>query len=281
MVTLTEKLDLISSATASKLEDKDITGLVDSLKKTNLNGGLPSIFVDSCEGIADLVEKLLNLPTSPPSLYLDIEGINLCRYGTVSILQIFDSTKKLTYLVDIHTLKKKAFSTAGVSGTTLQDILESNKIPKVFFDVRNDSDALYTHFGIELDGIQDVQLMELATRFFAKTYLNGLAKCIECDGNLTSTERRECREIKNKGRALFAPERGGSYEVFNIRPLAEDMRAYCVQDVQFLPRLYANYHRRLAGTWKRKVELATIDRIIQSQSDNYAPNGRHKALGPW
>lgn len=273
---------MISTGPASESESEDITALADSLKKANLNASLPSIFVDSREGIADLVEKLRNLPTSPPSLYLDIEGINLCRYGTVSIIQIYDSTKKLTYLVDIHTLQKMAFSTPGVSGTTLKDILESEKIPKVFFDVRNDSDALYTHFGIELDGIEDVQLMELATRMFSKRFVSGLAKCIEYDGDLTSQERWECTRIKDKGRALFAPEQGGSYEVFNIRPLAEDMRAYCVQDVQYLPHLYANYDRQLIDRkWKRRVELATKDRISQSQSDGYAPNGRHKALGPW
>lgn len=290
MLSLTVALALTSTKAVSKTDDDDITGLVNSLKKTSLSGGLkktspsgglPSIFVDSCDDIADLVEELLGLPTSPPSLYLDIEGINLCRHGTVSIIQIFDSTKKLTYLVDIFTLKNEAFTTPGSSGKSLQDILESKEIPKVFFDVRNDSDALHAHFGIKLDGIQDVQLMELATRIRSKRFVNGLGKCIDYDGGLSWKETQECTRIKDKGRRLFAPELGGNYEVFNTRPLAEEIRAYCVQDVQFLPRLYENYDRRLTARWKIRVELATKERVTQSRSISYRPNGRHKALGPW
>jgi exonuclease 3'-5' domain-containing protein 1 len=264
-----------------KLEEGDITSLVDSLKKTNLDGDLPSILVDSPDGVTDLVDSLFNLPTSPPSLYLDIEGINLSRYGTVSILQIFVSTKQLTYLIDIHTLGHKAFSTSGARGITLQDILQSDSIPKVFFDVRNDSDALYSHYGIALGGIRDLQLMELAVRSSSKKFVHGLAKCIDRDGGLTMRERRACMEIKDRGRALFAPELGGSYEVFNARPLAEEIRAYCVQDVQFLPFLWWKYNRLMNTLWKEKVDKETKNRVSDSQGDNYQPNGKHKVLGPW
>jgi hypothetical protein len=45
-----------------------------------------------------------------------------------------------------------AFSTAGTNGQTLKTILESETIPKVFFDVRNDSDALYS----QRDGRDDL-----------------------------------------------------------------------------------------------------------------------------
>ena len=201
----------------------------------------------------------------------------------MSILQIFVSPKKMTYLVDIHTLGKTAFSTAGTDKKkTLKTILEASEIPKVFFDVRNDSDALFTHFGIKLQGIQDVQLMELATRNgFSKRFVHGLAKCIAEDGSLTYKERRKWTQIKDKGRELFAPELGGSFQVFNTRPLAEDIRSYCVQDVQFLPRLRGHYWAMINSHWKAKVEAATRARVAESQTANYRPDGRQKALGPW
>lgn len=47
---------------------------------------------------------------------------------------------------------------------SLKSILESSMTPKVFFDVRTDSDALYGQFGIRLAGIIDLQLMEVASR---------------------------------------------------------------------------------------------------------------------
>ncbi|KAL8997098.1 MAG: hypothetical protein Q9169_003534 [Polycauliona sp. 2 TL-2023] len=127
------------------------------------SGGQPSQssgLIDSPEAITNFIDTLAALPSSAPSLFIDLEGVNLCRNGTVSILQVLVSPGGSTYLIDIHSLGSKAFHTPGVDGqTTLKSILESDAISKVFFDVRNDSDALYAHFGIKLAGIQDLQLM--------------------------------------------------------------------------------------------------------------------------
>lgn len=69
-----------------------------------------------------------------------------------------------TYLIDIYVLGARAFSTTDASGNSMKSVLESDSIPKVFFDVRNDSDALYHHFNISLAGVVDLQVMEYATR---------------------------------------------------------------------------------------------------------------------
>lgn len=137
--------------------------------------------------------------------------------------------KNRTYLIDIHTLKGEAFTTAGVTGQTLKDILKSETVPKAFFDVRNVSDALFSHFGVNLAGIHDIQLMELATRTRSKRCVNWLAKCIDYDLALTTAEKRTWIEAKDKGRKLLAPELGGSYEVFNQRPLAEEIALYALR----------------------------------------------------
>ncbi len=79
--------------------------------------------------------------------------------------------------------------TARASGQTLKGILESGSIPKVFFDVHNDSDALFSHFSISLAGIYNIQLIELATRTYSKRYIKGLAKYIKRDILLTVSER--------------------------------------------------------------------------------------------
>ena len=224
---------------------------------------------------------LNDLPTKPPSLYIDVEGINLSRYGSVSILQLLVHPRKQTFLLDVHTLGAKAFTTAGTNGQTMKDILESDSIPKAFFDVRNDSDALFHLFSIKLAGIQDIQLMELATRTFSKRCVNGLSKCIERDLSLGSSEAQEWKRIKDKGKKLFAPEFGGSYDVFNSRPLSEDIRLYCMQDVQFMPRLWANYEAKLTINWRVKVQQESKKRVALSQLIGYNGKGRHMALGPW
>ncbi|KAI9705150.1 MAG: hypothetical protein M1812_008294, partial [Candelaria pacifica] len=258
-----------------------ISELIDPIQRTNLNDEVSSHFIDSSDSVMDLVDSMAKLPTEPPSLYLDLEGVFLSRHGTISILQVFIPPKNCVYLLDVHSLHEKAFFTAGTDGQTLKAILESNVIPKVFFDVRNDSDALYAHFGIRLAGIQDIQLMELATRSFSRRCVNGLSRCIERDAVMTPSEKGIWASVKEKGLKLFAPEHGGCYEVFNARPLAEDIRAYCIQDVQFMPRLLAGYSSKITQPWALKVDEATKERVALSQSETFNGKGSHMALGPW
>jgi exonuclease 3'-5' domain-containing protein 1 len=241
---------------------------------------MASDFVDTCAAVADLIDALSDLPTSLPSLYVDVEGVNLSRHGSISILQLLVSPDNRTYLIDIHTLGDKAFSTAGATGQTLKGILESDSIPKVFFDVRCDSDVLFRHFGISLAGIHDIQLMELATRYLSKKFVYGLSKCIERDLSLTASEKQAWEGVKEKGRNLFAPERGGSYEVFNARPLSNDMLLYCIQDVQFMPKLWQHYNSKMTPGWAEKVHKATKERVDLSQTATFNGDGKHMARGP-
>ncbi|KAI4274297.1 MAG: hypothetical protein L6R38_006147 [Xanthoria sp. 2 TBL-2021] len=241
--------------------------------------------IDTPEAMTSVIDTLVALPSSPPALFIDLEGVSLSRHGTISILQLLVSPQDRTYLIDIHTLGSKAFHAPGTDGqTTLKSVLESNAISKVFFDVRTDSDALYAHFGIKLAGIQDIQLMELATRNLGppSKYLNGLAKCIEKDVSMAMNEKQRWKAVKEKGLRLFDPNRGGSYEVFNTRPLSEDIRAYCVQDVKLMPKLWAVYNAKLTSSlWRGKVEKATADRVVMSQSASFNAKGPHRKFGPW
>jgi exonuclease 3'-5' domain-containing protein 1 len=220
------------------------------------------------------------LPTSPPSLYIDLEGENLSRHGSLSILQLHVLPSNRTYLVDVHTLQDAAFSTPGGDGRTLRGFLESDEIPKVFFDVRNDSDALHSHFGVRLAGVQDLQLMELATRNFSRRFLSGLSKCIDQDAPLSEHELAARRAVKEAGVALFAPERGGSYSVFTERPLCEAIKKYCAQDVQILPRLWAQYSNWMTPPWSRRVQQGSRKRVALSQRADFNGKGPHMALAP-
>ncbi|KAK1249734.1 hypothetical protein MKX08_009737 [Trichoderma sp. CBMAI-0020] len=260
---------------AARLESA--TNLLDALK---IGDSPTPTLIDTTADMAKMIDSLKGLPTSPPSLYIDLEGVHLSRHGTISILQMYIHPLGRTYLVDVLTLKEESFSTCGESGLSLKDILESRAIPKVFFDVRNDSDALHHHFQIKLAGILDLQLMEIATRNAPGRYVTGLAKCIERDAPLSHSERRNWMQIKDRGQRLFRPEDGGSYQVFNERPLQRDIGLYCAQDVQILPRLWAHYRRKITHSWMQKVIRVSEKRVEESQSPGYTPHGRHKALAP-
>lgn len=69
-------------------EAKENTSLVVSLENLNLESDQSPEFVDTEAKIASLVGRLQNLPISPPSLYIDLEGVDLSRNGSISILQI-------------------------------------------------------------------------------------------------------------------------------------------------------------------------------------------------
>lgn len=253
--------------------------------------------ISSTDLLGVFLGDMLDHPDHPPALYIDLEGANLSRTGSVSLMTIYVQPINQVFLVDVFKLQHTAFSTPSVSktasqaslgtpasGQTLKTILENPAIPKVFFDVRNDSDALYSHYGIKLQGIVDIQLMENATRTGAmqrKRFLSGLGKCIDYDLNLSFADKTAWKDIKDAGPKLFAPEKGGSYEVFNERPLKPEIVDYCTHDVTLLPRLWQLYNSRMARNWAIRVDDATKARVVESQQWNYQPHGKHKALGPW
>ncbi|KAM0811431.1 putative Ribonuclease H-like domain-containing protein [Seiridium cardinale] len=260
--------------------EDSVTTVTSFLEVVHLQEDEPYNFVDNPTKLSSVLDAIHDLPTNPPSLYIDLEGENLCRHGTISILQLYVYPTENTYLIDVYTLADAAFTTAGKNGSTLKGILESSVVPKVFFDVRNDSDALYSHYKINLQGVQDLQLMELVTRQFAGRYINGLAKCIEKDLSFSPREKIAWQDTKKKGRQLFAPELGGSYKVFNDRPLSDAIKLYCVQDVKLLPRLWLHYNRLMTARKVEKVRQVAIERVRESQSSVYQPYGRQKALIP-
>lgn len=68
-------------------------------------------FATTANEFSTLLPTLQILPTSPPSLYLDLEGARLSRDGTVSLITPYVLPISAVYLIDIHTLGATAFST--------------------------------------------------------------------------------------------------------------------------------------------------------------------------
>lgn len=253
---------------------------------------LQTIIVDEKPKLISLLDKLsvVCLPTNPidpPSLYLDIEGQNLGRHGTISIVSLFLYPDDTAYLIDVHTLQADTFTTANEKGTTLKGVLESSTVPKGFFDIRNDSDALFSLYGIKVAGIHDIQLMELARRNGSKRRVSGLAKCIEVDLTADPDKAAAARAIgaKRAGELIWNPRFGGTYTSFNQRPMLSAIVDYCSADVAILPCLWKAYIRDLGAAgklfWRSQVWEKTLGRIKESQKASYDPHGGDKSLGPW
>jgi hypothetical protein len=97
------------------------------------------------ESVASFVNAIVDVPTEPPSLYMDIEGGKLAYHRTEkALLEVHVSSVVLTCtrVLNIHKLKEDAFETPGTKGKPFKNILESRDIPKIFHCVTKDQAAL-------------------------------------------------------------------------------------------------------------------------------------------
>jgi exonuclease 3'-5' domain-containing protein 1 len=251
---------------------------------------LDIVLVDSIPLLSDCLNSLIYFNKHYniwPSLYIDLEGVDLGRHGSISILQLFAPSMKKIYIIDVYKLQDKAFSPVDNSGISLKFILETPCIQKGIFDLRNDSDALFSHYSISIHGIHDIQLMELASRQHPRAFLAGLARCVEKESPISPEEKKAWQTTKQKVHRLFDPALGGNYEIFNERPIKPDILTYCAQDVALLPGLYSVYCQKLAADasrqkfWEHEIRSATSDRIRLSQSPHYNGHTKENARGPW
>jgi exonuclease 3'-5' domain-containing protein 1 len=254
--------------------------IIERPEGVDLSNRLRVVWVDTEAAISELVYTLDCYRRDYPAIFINIEGVNISHNGTISIMQIYDAVEHVAYLVDVLTLGEKCFTTPAKHDRTLKDILENNNIRKVFFDVRDDSHALYTHHDIALEGIHDIQLMELGTRRYCRAYVKDLSICIRRDAPISKADMLSWINIKGKGLELLAIELGGSLKVFGQRPLPQDTIQYCTQSVQLLSQLYAHYRSKLTPAWKERMISASKDRVRQSQSANFNGQGIYMAMAP-
>tara|TARA_R110002060_G_scaffold23697_4_gene32194 strand:- start:879 stop:1880 length:1002 start_codon:yes stop_codon:yes gene_type:complete len=247
------------------------------------NMSATSTIIDSKADLLPLLDSIVNVATDPPSLYFSLEGFDLGRHGSVSILSLHIAPTKGTYLIDVHALGGGAFSTTNSSGVSLKTILESTTIPKVVFDIRNASHALFRLFQVSVESIKDLQLMELATRTGSRELVSSLAMCIERHSPISAAAKTEWHLTKERYNKLVDPERGGRPQALNERPPKPEIIQYCRQNVMLLPALYNVYNTKLRqpgeAFWRITVRDTTKDRIKLSQSPGYDGYSKRSAHG--
>lgn len=266
----------------------DAIEMEERLKYLNISMTVPervgkavqSKIVDTCGAVKSMLDVLTALGQSSGSIYLDLEGVNLSRHGSISLIQIHVPSHEHVFIVDIHIMGKQAFEISSSRGKTLKNVLESQTIKKYLFDVRNDADALYALFSVQLAGVVDVQLLELASRKGHKHIVAGLATCMEQERVLPLPALLEWQTTKKCVHRLLDPRSGGAWDIFNLRPLPQVLVDYCVGDVQFLPILASVYKSRLSNHWSKKAQAETAQRLKDSRGANYEPQGRKKIFAP-
>lgn len=289
--------DIVSkSSESSKSQSWHVRNVISDSESTNSNSSSTdstSIRDGTVDGRLVAAPALFECPSLTPALFFDAEGLDLSRTGKLSIIQlhVHHRLHRGTYLIDVLALKGAGFTTTSTNEhITLKSLLEDSKIPKVFFDVRMDSDALYGQFGILLAGIIDLQLMELASRMirgdWCDGHLKGLRTCL-AKMQLKDDERERVKAMKDRGKELFAPKKGGRYDVFNDRPLSKAIIEYCVVDVAYMPKLFEQYNLKLENKvslteqtdkWACRINDASRDRVMLAQNPHFTGGS---ARGPW
>ena len=89
--------------------------------------------------------------------------------------------------------------------------------------------------------------------------------------------------VKDAGNRLFSPEKGGSYTVFEQRPLDPRILEYCAQDVALTFQLEAKIKSKIKGSsWEKRVLVASANRVAESKKPwtSYNEQGKHRAIAP-
>jgi len=198
---------------------------------------------------------------------VDLEGVDVGRCGKISLVQV-STHAGCVFLFDITSIGSAAFEAGG-----LQELFQSAEVRKVIFDGRADNDALYHLFGTMMERAYDVQILH-ALKYSSSDdrFVKGFQKCLHASGILNPAEIRRAKALKEQGKKLYAPEMGGSYYVWEQRPLPQILIDYAVADVQHLLRMKRQW---ATPRYDTTVETLTSERIRKIVLAPKAPRGAH------
>lgn len=191
--------------------------------------------VNTAEALQDACKSL----RGKTPIVIDLEGSNLGRGGSVTMLQIASSPEQV-YCFDVMQMGDFAFQ-------MLKPLLEDANILKLCFDCRCDADALLHLHGIYLRGIYDLQILfTLLFQAGNDPYLKGLYHALQMP-NIIEMEirddvllrKRQCKRMMQTahGRLLFLQ-----------RPVPTFVLEYCALDVVFLFNMYYQWHHLREGS---------------------------------
>ncbi|KAM7276096.1 hypothetical protein ACFE04_017962 [Oxalis oulophora] len=189
----------------------------------------------------------------------DCEGVDLCRQGTLCIMQL--AFPDAIYLID-----------AIQGGETLMNAckpaLESTHITKVIHDCKRDSEALYFQFGIKLHNVVDTQIayslieeQEGRTRLQDDyiSFVGLLADPRYC--GISYEEKEEVRVLLRQDPSFWT-----------YRPLSELMVRAAADDVRFLLYIYHKLMEKLneQSLWYLAIRGALYCRCFCINNNDFA-----------
>jgi exonuclease 3'-5' domain-containing protein 1 len=209
------------SANKAALSDRECREIFEELDEQ-------VIFIDSHTSEA-FKQCVIELKQSKVIAY-DCEGVRLSRTGKITLLQI--ALPKKIFLIDVMTAGgKEVFIDGG-----LKDVIQSEEILKLAYDVRMDSDALFHQHDVLIKNVLDLQLLDIAIRRASGNmveHLPSLSKTVS--RRLTNAEVLVCEDLKKRVKNMYTSIEDG--DLWARRPLSDDARRYAALDAWVLMKL--------------------------------------------
>jgi exonuclease 3'-5' domain-containing protein 1 len=225
--------------------------------------------IDTVTGCAESLGALIAVGAP---VAVDYEGVNLCRDGVLCLVQVAPRRGPVL-LIDIETLGDHAFGDG-----RLRELLESENIVKICYDCRSDADALHHLHGTTPTKLWDVQVAycskrDRESRRGRDPFVKGLSKAIEDCPGLTANDKIKLQALKATGTKLFDPKKGGSYEVWQSRPMDPVLQTYAAADVRYLHAMRDAWGKYVT----RDMFSITARRVQKAVQGVSAARGRHMA----
>ncbi|XP_013379994.1 piRNA biogenesis protein EXD1 [Lingula anatina] len=193
--------------------------------------------VDTRERLDTALKTLRSVSEEGPNLAVDGEGFDYSRRGRLSLIVI--ATRDHVFLFDIVKLGKRVFDRG------LRKILEDPTREKLMFDCREDSDILWHQYNVELDGVLDIQLLQVMFCRRDDSDLSpfgrqrgALAPCVKVLSLLHCLEQYADDVTSTKIKKSVGSTFAQSPEQWMVRPIPSDMIKYACVDVSTLFVLY-------------------------------------------
>jgi exonuclease 3'-5' domain-containing protein 1 len=240
---------------------------------------LKFILVDSIPLLEAMLSTFSKIGNDKKQLNVDFEGVQLCRSGQICLGQFHETGSDVVYIVDFIALPQ-AFSYKWKK-ISLKSLMEDPSFLKVFFDPRNDVDALAHQLGSIPENVLCLQVAECAFRKstgLRVNYVFGLKRVLEKHLEIDESKKKAIGVIKNMGNTFF--NNGTDFDIFLKRPLSKELLCYSAIDVAFFDDLKQTLFDPLAPNYKKRVMKASKKRVFDHQNEDYRPYGPEKRFAP-
>ena len=250
---------------------------------TSLAGHLKSLSLEDCDadiiwvdGIDTLRSKCITIgevARASGALAVDAHGVKLGREGVVSILTLCGGPAEAVYAVDIMKLRGLAFE----PGVGLRELLQDASLPKLFFDVRADANALFYHYGVKIPAasVVDLQVVGAAASFasaarkraFDPDRLPVFLNLYKASSSIDGSAKARSVEVRQMALDIYDQARSGSCAPWLVRPLSPILLEHAA-DIRFYHAM-ARELGPVVGVSPDVLLCATARRLEHAHSTDY------------